>query len=236
MNRYGRLYQGLRAPDPHDVWHRWSLQARDREARPITLRLAKAWDHWTTSQRGLLLSTAEAIAKAELAKRAWNPKGSRIRHKQLCKVGVTAAQLANEIGTLFPPPWSEEYKAVQDLVARLGGFAVDILEVTAIADQDMAWGFAALMLQELKDATPRHHGRASWVLLRDLIWLASGKRITCSERTIRRYLTKRKRSPTPADAVWRRHFSHVRNASLLTPGRERHSVVPIAKKYLLESS
>jgi hypothetical protein len=198
------------APRHVDLFSRWAFQRDDPDARVVSRRLEKVWAHWKPDEREILLLTAESVARAEEAKLAWNPKLSRRQYLRLSRTSSDAARLANRISVLFPPPWEGSRGPIGDLVRGLRDYAERVLRATIASDNDIAFWTAHYSIRELRRRTRRASGKVSWELLADLVWLASGKEIQRpNEITIRRYLSRRRGSPTtksPAAPHWRRNW------------------------------
>ena len=213
-----------------DMFVRWSIPRTDLDAREVKVRLERTWHGWTAARKGLFLLAAESIVTAERAKFAWNPNSTQ--HRQLSKAAIAAAQLAQEIAIFFPPPWEGSRKPIGDLVTQLAAFITGTLRATISSDKRVSALVAREIIQGLKRETPRATGRIHWELIRDLAWLASGKRVACSERTIRRYLEEPRLSKSPRHTYWERYWNSIRSVSRLAPDRQPGAFKDAAKDYL----
>ena len=215
-------------------FRKWGVPTDDPHAIDIQRRLARVLRRLSSEEGALFLVTAETIAKAQEAKKSWNPKANRARHVRLGTSTIAAARLALEIAAMYPPPWEGERGHIGDLVAGLVSFIVGNVQATASAAPTLSVMVARRMLMNLKQRlSKKTGGRTYWELIADLAWLISGKRgVPCSERTVRRYLEKCHRSKTPADAYWSRHWELMHNAARLTPGRTGDAFEEAAKHYL----
>ena len=206
-------YRGEPA-DQLDVFHRWRLGRNDPDARVTAQHLAKTWARWPTEKRELLLRVAEWIAKVEKAKAAWNPKTQREAYKRVARAAVAAARLAEELCAMFPPPWKGDRACIGVTVAELASFMKAGHRATSVPNRYVAALVTADLIDEHRGSLT---GRAHWELLRDLAWLASGKRLLVSERTIRRYL-ERRHSRSLAAREWAAAWPLVRRIAPLASG------------------
>ena len=191
----------------HDIFERWELPDDDLIAQNAAKRLARLWRRWSYKQKEELLLAVEGIVSAELAKQAWNP-GVRKRHQGLSQSAVAAARLAENIGTLFPPPWQGENQEIGRLVHKLFEFSRAGLDATARPARYRLTNSAKLLVGRTRPKAP-------WELLRDLVWLVSKNRCRPSERTVRRYLTE-PLPKLPVDAYWLRNWSLMNRVAQLT--------------------
>ena len=173
----------------HDISFRWKLQQDDKEVLVIWHRLANRWDGWSLDRRELLLKAVEVIVETEKQKQAWNPKAERARYERLYRSAITAAQLADEIVWVHGPHWKNIDAQAQDLVATLAGYVERVVAATYIHKVTLAGFRAQTLIDEVTKARGGYR-RPPWDLIRDLVWLASGKSRWVNESTIRRYLTK----------------------------------------------
>ena len=188
LNR-GRLRAAglLREPEePLDIFERWSLERNDFDAKAVAKRLDTAWRGWSPRQKQLLLRAAERIADAERAKEDWNPKATHSAQIKLEKMALQAVHLAEELIGAFPPPWEGSRKAIGELVACLAAFAGGVIDASYPWSEKLLVRIASGVLRVLKADSRQMH----WELLRDLAWLASARRRSPSERTVRRYLKR----------------------------------------------
>ncbi len=189
---------------------KWGVSPEESSSNPrtstILSHLYKIWPRLTPDQRHLYLQTAERIAEAEMAKGAWNPKASRTRSIRLIKSAVASAKLVRELSSIFPPPWVGDEGKIGELVFGLASFIAGTLSATFPWDRDMAVDTASDALRSAKKKIARKTGGMRWELLRDLVWLASGKRDHLDERTVRRYLDKRPIAKNPLEAYWQPQY------------------------------
>jgi hypothetical protein len=174
------------------------------------------WRSWSAQDRRLLLDTAEAIARAERAKRNWNPKALRGAYRQLIRASINAFKEAHKLAELVPPPWDGDREGVGAMVRLLVEHGTDIIHDTSLGDVPI-FG-AARLIQQLKRKALRQRRQMRWELLRDLAWLASGKTLSdgFSERTVRRYLEPHRLLLPPGYQVWNQHWTLIRAVSRLT--------------------
>ncbi len=202
--------------DAHQYPEFWFLQkwgvppdesSRDPRTSAILSRLYKVWPRLTPDQRRLYLQTAERIAEAEKAKGAWNPKASRKRSIRLIKSAVASAKLVHiELEFNFSATLGRRREGkIGELVFGLASFIAGTLSATFPWDRDIAVDTASDALRSAKKKIARKTGGMRWELLRDLVWLASGKR-DLDERTVRRYLDKRPIAKNPLEAYWQPHM------------------------------
>ena len=215
-----------------DIFLRWGIRKEDLNARAVKTLLERTWRGWAPARKRLFLLAAERIAEAEKVKLAWNPKVNSTHHKRLSKAAIAAAQLAQEIATFFPPPWEGSRKPIGDLVTQLAAFISGTLAATAPLDKQVSFLVARELIRGLKEETPRATGRIHWELIKDLAWHASGKQLTCSERTVRRYLEEPPLSKSPGHTYWERNWEVIRSVSRLAPHRQPGAFKDAAKDYL----
>ena len=236
---------GLLGYNNPEFWflQKWGVPPDESSSDPrtstILSQLYKVWPRLTADERRLYLQTAERIAEAEKAKGAWNPKASRKRSIRLTKSAVAAAKLVRELSSIFPPPWERDEGKIGELVFGLASFIAGVLPATFPWDRDSAVDTASDTLRTAKKKIARKTGGMRWELLRDLVWLASGKR-DLNERTVRRYLDKRQHAKNPLDAFWRPHRESMENAFRLARQWRRTQLEEPSKRYrpapLLEPS
>lgn len=184
-------------------------------ASEVLSRMYKLWPRLTPGQRHLYLLTAESIAEAEKAKSEWNPKASRARYARLAKNAVAAANLVKEISAVYPPPWIGEKYKIGELVLGLASFISGTFSATFPWERDEAVATATGLLRTAKKRIARRTAGMRWELLRDLVWLASGKRVELDERDVRRYLDQQRSGRNPAEAYLRPHWGLLFQASRL---------------------
>jgi hypothetical protein len=165
------------------IW--WGVPRKHPDVNAIRVRLGKVWRRLSNLDRSYLLGAANAIAEAEAAKAAWNPKADEARHRQLLGLAKRTAELAKEIRLTFPPPWVGEDR---ELLVRLCGLAAGTFRATMPVEKRTSAYVAAEILRRAKRRLVAQTGYAHFELLADLAWLASGMRYQISERSIRRYL------------------------------------------------
>lgn len=207
--------------DALDIFDRWNLQRDSAPARRVAADLAEAWRSWSAEHKELLLRTMQQIARAEVAKKNWEPKRVEPNYRALALAGVQAARMVTTLGETFPQPWDESHLAVQKLAAGLMGFAAAALDESSIADHDLAIEIARDMAAELMEAMPHHAGRVSWALQAQLVSLASGGEIDARDDSF----VKRYSSPghepnrsTPAAPTWRRTWNDMKEAAKVASG------------------
>jgi hypothetical protein len=108
---FARAIKSLRLHPEFEYLEKWGVEWRDPQFKEIAKRLYRVWPRLSAEDRELYLRTAESIVQAEKAKNAWNPKAQRDRYARLSKNAVAAAALANELGAMFPSPWTGEKRA-----------------------------------------------------------------------------------------------------------------------------
>ena len=209
----------LRAAPEFSFLEKWGCPIPELNSEPrgseILRRMYKLWKRLTGDQRRMYLQTAERIAEAEKAKTDWNPKASRERFIRLAKSVVAAAKLVEELRVVYPPPWvGEEYK-IGELVFGLASFILGTFSATFPWARDEAASTARDLLRTAKKRIGRRTGGMRWELLRDLVWLASGKRLELDERDVRRYLDEQRSAKNPAEAYLRPHRELIWNATRL---------------------
>jgi len=192
----------------------WGIREDDLDSKAVRKRLNKR--RLSRDDQYWLFVTAEALARAERAKVAHNPKADD-RYHELSKLAAFAARLMTEIDRLFPPPWIRDRARIAALVASLGAFVEGSFNATMMADVHLAKTNARAILQTMKNRRPNQS--YNWELLADLTWLASGKRSRPDERTIRRYLDQTP-SRSPTRAYWRRNWSLLQKALSLIPSQK----------------
>jgi hypothetical protein len=206
----------LRAAPEFSFLEKWGCPTpeilSDLRARDVLSRMYKLWPRLTPDQRRLYLLTAEHIAEAEKAKISWNPKASRKRFMRLAKSAGAAAKLVRELSSILPPPWVGEEAKVGELVFGLASFIAGSVAATFPWDRDEAVHTASALLRTVKKKVVRKTGGMRWDLVRDLVWLASGKTITPDERTVRRYLDNQGSAKNPVEAYVRSHWDLFGNA------------------------
>jgi hypothetical protein len=209
--RHGRLTELLlesRRQNPEfEFLHNWGVPIRtwpdDVRTSDIIERLYKVWPRLSADNRRLYLQAAESIAEAEKAKGGWNPKAKRRQYACLAKTTVAAAKLVGELSRMFPPPWVGDETKLGELVFGLASFVSGSVAATFPWGRDEAVHTASALLRTAKKRVARKTGGMRWELVRDLVWLASSKRITLDERTVRRYLKKQASAKNPVKAYLR---------------------------------
>ena len=216
------------------AFDRWNVSEDEADARAAVKRLEKFWERWSPEQCEWFLRTAENIAIAETTKKAWNPKANRIQYESLGKSAIRAAQLAKQLGALFPPPWKDERAAIGDLVIQLVGYVRGALEATIPTEKAVEIRLASKNIRRIRRSITKKTGHTHWELLLDLARLASRgeNELDISERTIRRYLKNRSVSKTPADVYWKSNWELIRTVSRLVPARPSKAFEKAAKLYL----
>ena len=201
----------------HNIFDRWELPADDLQAKDAAPRLKTIWGKWSHQRKEELLLAVEGIARAEADKHAWNPRVQRERYEHLAKSAVSAARLAEDIATLFPPPWRRDQREIGTLVHKLDEFINAAYIATTFPARRRSASRARNLVQRVKPATTTKTRRMPpWELVRDLVWLASEGKVQPSERTIRRYLDEERRAKSPATLYWRRNWDLLRRVSRLT--------------------
>jgi hypothetical protein len=184
-------------------------------AAEVLSQMYKLWPRLTPNERRLYLETAESIAEAEKAKSIWNPKTTRERHIRVAKTAIAAAKLVREISSIFPPPWLGDEAEIGELVFELTSFISGTMDATFPWTRGAAIRTASGLLRTTKTRISRKTGGMKWELLRDLVWLASGKKLDLDERAVRRYLGKQPSQKDLAAAYWRPNWPIVRHAFVL---------------------
>jgi hypothetical protein len=185
---------------------RWGIRDDDLDAKAVGQRLAKTWRAWPRRTRAFLVRAVEAIAAAEAAKGQWNPKQTRRAHRRIAELSRAAGQLAEGIGEVFPADGDGHDADVRQLYGLLVNFARAGLWSTVFSGRDHALVTASTALAVLKKQMPKHSGRLSSPLLRDLVWLAGQKRTRPDETTIRRYSRISIPAPSPVKQFWKRYY------------------------------
>ncbi len=210
------IFEALRRNPEYLFLQEWGFRlgelADDPRTFDILTRLHRIWPRLSAGDRELYLRTADRIAEAEIAKITWNPKAGAKRYVKLAKSALSAARLVRELSLIFPPPWAEEEAVIGDLVFELASFISGTVAATLPWDRDRAVDSATDLLRTAKKRIVRKAGRMHWELIRDLVWLASRKKIAPDERTVRRYLAEQKRAKTPANACWKGNWELIGNA------------------------
>src|ERR1017187_7544853 len=70
----------------------WGVSREHQAVNAIRVRLGKVWRRLSDKDRIYLLGAAEAIAEAEAAKAAWNPKADQAQQRRLGKIAKNAAK------------------------------------------------------------------------------------------------------------------------------------------------
>jgi hypothetical protein len=212
-----------RSPNDLDIFLRWEIPKDDLEARRVDKALKKIWVNWSRAQRERLLKTAEGIGRAERAKQLWNPKASRSQYLRLAKSGTDAARLVKELAVIVPPPWNRDSRPVGQLVTSLLAYVNDVLDVTLVAEKNLAGWVAREQVRDLLRETPKISGRPTWVLLRDLVWLATRMEIEPSVSTIRSYRrhSGTSRTQTPAFSHMKRNWPLINEVFGGPPGERK---------------
>jgi hypothetical protein len=203
-----------------------------RISKDIQKRLDKIWPRLSADDRELYLRTAESIAEAEKAKSAWNPKAVRDRYTRLSKNAVTAAKLANEIGAMFPSPWTGERAPMGDLIQGLAAFVAGSLHATYPTDTTKAVFTARALTRMTKREVSKKARGMHWELICDLAWLASQQKVLPNERTVRRYLDERRGVKDPAAVCWSRNWDLIRSACRLAPEARAEPFEKLLRRYL----
>ncbi len=214
---------------------KWGYPVRvwndDPQVLEIMERLDRFWPGLSAADRQLYLQTAESVAEAEKARRAWNPKASRKRFIQLAKTAVWAAKLANALSELFPPPLAGESAPLWDLMGGLGSFVAGVVAATVPIDTNVSARKANQLVKTTKQRLQRKARGINWELVRDLAWLASGKKITLDERAVRRYLEKVRSTTSPAKKLMVNNWELIRTASRLASAGGSDVFEGIARVY-----
>jgi hypothetical protein len=209
----------LRAAPEFSFLERWGCPIPELVFEPrgseILRRMYKLWRRLTADQRRMYLQTAERIAEAEKAKSTWNPKASRERSIYLAKSAVAAARLVRELSLIFPPPWLGDENKLGELVFGLASYIRGTLDATVPWERDEAVDAASGVLRTAKKRIARRTGGMRWELLRDLVWLASGKMRDLDERDVRRYLDKQRSAKNLAEGYLRPNWELMGSACLL---------------------
>jgi hypothetical protein len=178
--------------------------AREGLTAQILDRLDEATKDWSVERQSKVVAAIRAIATAERARAAWNPKTLGEEYRRVAAEGMKAARLVKQLSVGF----SEPSPALLTLIRYLHDFTSAALGETSILDSDTAVDVAREVLREFRadDASLN----VSNILLADLVVLALGRPIgargeTFDESVIRRrYGTSRDTSSSPASAEWRR--------------------------------
>ena len=229
---FARAIKSLKLHPEFEYLDKWGVEWSDPQFKDIAKRLYGIWPRLSAEDRELYLRTAESIAEAEKAKSAWNPKAMRDQYTRLSKTAVAAARLANELGAMFPPPWTGERAPMGDLMQGLASFVAGSLHATFPKDRDTAVHTARFLLQTTRRSVSRKGRGMHWELIRDLAWLASQKKARPDERTVRRYLDEGRHVKTPAQARWEGNWDLIRNAFRLAPNGPREPFEKLVKRYL----
>jgi hypothetical protein len=192
-------------------WGCWREEVlEDPRTGDILKRLYKVWPRLSADQRRVYLQAAESIAEAEKSKSTLNPRGTRERYMRLSKSAIAAAKLVQELSLIFPPPWAGEKAKIGELLFGLASFVSGARLATIPFEVDMTVDDASDLLRAAKKKIKRRVGGMRWELLRDLVWLASGRSRELDERTVRRYLDKQQTARNPVAAFWGQHsIEHV---------------------------
>lgn len=206
----------------NERFRKWGLQDDDPTAKDVGARFVKLSLRVPEEALRSILETAESIVTAEKAKAAWNPKAYRKQYRRLSRTGVSAAKLAIEIAEIFPPPWEGEQAPLGLLIESLFLFVNGAVMATTHLSRETLSVLrnAHRTLQSTRPLLTGKTGRTHWELIRDLVWLASGKRsVRLSERTIRRYLEEPNGPRIPEKDYWNSHWNDLVRLQRLVPAR-----------------
>jgi hypothetical protein len=124
----------------------------------VKRRLERLWTRWSFKDKLGLLSTAEALARAEKAKRASTRTSKKTDYLAMSLAGVAAFKLAEQVSRLLPPPWDAEHAVIGKFCRQLTGFGGAALYATGVSDRELAVGFAERLIRDLR-RTSRSHTR-----------------------------------------------------------------------------
>jgi len=216
-------------------FRKWRVPGQHAHAKAVRVRLAKIWPSLSEYERADFLETAEAIADAEKAKRAWNPKANRARYQRLCRNALDAARLAREISSMFPAPWDGERTPIGDLIAGLVDLVNGSLEAT-FSTKDEKIRHACHKLKITRQRLSDKKLGTNWELIRDLVWLASEQQADPDERSVRRYLQKPPRTKNPgARKYWKPYWGLILGVNQLPIETRRESGFEKAARSYLDS-
>jgi hypothetical protein len=195
------------------------VDADDAHAKHVIAKVNRTWATWSGDLRWQLLATINRIVQAENAKDYWKTRDpdTTQRYHDLARSAVSAAELAKQIATWFPPLWDENTRA---LLMPLVEWAVGGLKETSSVDRDFAIKLAADSIAQLREALEAAGKRMPFDLIAQLATLAAGRAPDLHESTIRRY--GRDVSLTlPTANYWRQHFDVMIEIGRLVPGAEQ---------------
>jgi hypothetical protein len=229
MTKHRKVVHQIPADLATEHFLKWGISTDDHDASDTKRRLAKVRPELSIEEQVWYLMTAESIADAEKAKRVWNPKANVNKYRHLCKTATRAARLILAIDELVPSPWVDERSYIGEIVAGLNSVMQGILQATMLPSKNTSVGRATTILQQTKSLFSKRTSRMHWELLQDLVWLASGKRIRPSERTVRRYLDEPRRSRSPVRDYWARNWDLLRRAGLLASPSRSDTIEAVAE-------
>ena len=96
----------------------------------------------------------------------------------------------------------------------------------------MAFYTARALLRMTKRSVSRKLRGMHWELIPDLAWLASQKKVSPNERTVRRYLDEGRRVKDPAAVYWSRNWDLIQSARQLAPEGRSERFEELLKQYL----
>jgi hypothetical protein len=220
--------------DEHPEWSiilKWGIFSDvDPRVDAILARLGRVCLRLSADDSVAYLRAAEHIAAAEKAKAEWNPKATRARYSHLARSAREAAELLKELNVLFPPPWAGERAPLGALMEGLASLIAGAVGATH-PDLKRATIRASAGVQTAKKLLSRRGG-IRWELLRDLVWLASGRRAKPDERTVRRYLEDQRGPKNPAGKYWESNWKLLTSAAQLAPQTHADAFTDALKLYL----
>ena len=200
------------------VSERWSVPRDDLDVRDIVSGWAKTWVQLSPERQFETLIAAETIARAEREKAAWNPKFAKDRYTGLAKKAIAAAELAEQLADLFPPPWEHSLAPIGNLINQLGQFVIDACKATVL-EKDILAGVAG---KRIRAARPRSNVSAKvpeWEMFGDLAWLASNRRHRADLRTLRRYRDELQKTKVPGAELFKNNWPLVQRIARMIPGQ-----------------
>ena len=164
------------------------------------------------------IKVPSGASKSEIP--AWNPQAQRERYERLCNSALSAAHLAEDIATVFPPPWEPENSEIGTLVTKLVEFVSGTLQATTLPVKQISATQASILVRRVKPiATSKTRRMPPWELLLDLVRVASKEKCDPSERTLRRYVDEQSRLKVPVYLHWKRNWDLIRRVNRLAPVR-----------------
>jgi len=194
----------------------WGIDNDDAVAGHIRTWINGISPRLSPAHKERLFETAASIAEAEQAKYKCDPAETAHEHLRLCKLSLTSAELIQQIAAVYPGPWTGERAPIGELVNSLASFIEGNLQATT---QDLKReAFSASMMIRI---TRKKIGKAYWALLRELAWLAGGRKALPAISTIRRYAERPRISiKTPWGRFWSKHFKTIKEALLVASDRK----------------